>query len=60
MHLKEYSLITKMGTNIQVITFTSVTCYDFSELKRKIITTYKFLKFVNQVTIKFWFRKALT
>ena len=45
---------------IQVITYTSVTCYDFSELKIKIINSYKFLKFVNQVTIKFRFRKALT
>ena len=26
----------------------SVTCYDFSELKKKIITFYKFLKFVNR------------
>ena len=37
--------------NIQVITYTFVRCYDFSELKRKIIPSYKFLKFVNQVTI---------
>ena len=37
----------------------SVTRNDFSELKRKIIPTYKFLKFVNRVTIKFWFRNQL-
>ena len=34
-------------------------CYDFSEQKRKIIPSYKFLQFVIQVTIKFWFWKAL-
>ena len=42
------------------ITYTSVMCNDFSELKRKIIPSCKFLKFVNHFTIKFWFRKALT
>ena len=49
----------RLSHNIQVITYTSVTCNDFSKLKRNIISSYKFLKFVNQVTIKFWFRKAL-
>ena len=28
-------------------------CYDFSELKRKIIYSFKFLKFVNQSSYKF-------
>ena len=49
-----------MSHNIQVITYTYVTCNEFSELRRKIIPSYKFLKFVNQVTIKFWFRNAVT
>ena len=36
------------------------TCNDVSELKRKVISSYKFLIFVNQVTIKYCFQKTLT
>ena len=39
--------------SFQVVTYTSVTCYDFSELKRKNIPSYKLLKFVKRVAIKF-------
>ena len=47
------NILMKRGLNSNVLWF-------FSELKKKIIPFYKFLKFVSQVTIKFWFRKALT
>ena len=36
--------------NIQVISYTSVMCYDFSELKRKIVLSYKNL-LISFVTI---------
>ena len=52
------SEITKL-TNRYVLIL-SITYNIFSKLKRKIIPSYKFLKFVYQVIIKFWFRKAIT
>ena len=45
------SLVSALTDNIKVMSYTSVMYNDFSELKRKIIPSYKLLKFVNQVPI---------